>query len=84
MSGSTVAALARRDFSLARSYRLSLGFDVAWGVINLLVYFFISKLVTTGVDELGVGSVLLLVRRRRDRDVPGHLRDVHGGRVSRA
>ena len=53
MSGSAVSALARRDLSLARSYRLSLGFDVAWGVIDLLVYFFISKLVTTGVEDLG-------------------------------
>ena len=53
MSGSTVLALARRDFALTRSYRLSIISDVAWGVLNLLVYFFISKLVTTGVEDLG-------------------------------
>ena len=53
VSSSAVSALARRDFLLARSYRLSLGFDVVWGVIDLLVYFFISKLVTTGAEDLG-------------------------------
>ena len=58
MSGSVVAALARRDFALMRSYRLSFVSDVAWGVLNLLVYFFISKLVTTAdvvVQDFGPG-----------------------------
>ena len=64
-------------FALARSSGSRSVSDVVWGVLNLLVYFFISKLVTTGVED-PVGSVLLLVRRRRNRDVPGHLRDVHG------
>ena len=58
-----IAALARRDLQVTRSYRLSFVSDIGWGVLNLLVYFFISKLVDTGSGDIGVGSVLLLVRR---------------------
>jgi ABC-2 type transport system permease protein len=47
-----VAALARRDFLLARSYRLSFVSDIGWGVLNLLVYFFISKLVDTDATSI--------------------------------
>lgn len=49
---SAVAALARRDFLLARSYRLSFGFDLAWGVIDLVLYFFISKIVGISTADL--------------------------------
>lgn len=38
-----LAALGRRDFVQARSYRMALGFDLGWGVVNVLVYYFISK-----------------------------------------
>jgi ABC-2 type transport system permease protein len=38
-------AMARRDFLLARSYRLPFVADLTWGVIDLVVYFFISKVV---------------------------------------
>ena len=44
----TVAALARRDLKVMRSYRFSMASDVVWGVLNLLVYFYISKFVDTG------------------------------------
>jgi hypothetical protein len=40
---SAVWALIKRDFLIARSYRLALGLDLVLGVLNLLVYFFISK-----------------------------------------
>jgi ABC-2 type transport system permease protein len=45
-------ALAARDLLLQRSYRLSLAFDVFWGLINVVLYFFISKVVgpNPGVD----------------------------------
>jgi ABC-2 type transport system permease protein len=49
-----IAALARRDLLITRSYRLSFVSDIGWGVFNLLVYFFISKLVDT--DTAGIGS----------------------------
>lgn len=38
-------AMARRDFLLARSYRLPFLADLAWGVIDLVVYYFVSKVV---------------------------------------
>jgi ABC-2 type transport system permease protein len=36
-------ALARRDFSVFTSYRFAIGFDLFYGLIDLLVYFFISR-----------------------------------------
>ncbi len=40
-----IAALARRDFLVARSYRIAFAFDLAWGVIDLLLYFFLSHII---------------------------------------
>lgn len=48
-----VSAIARRDFLVVRSYRLSLASATIFGVLDLAVYFFISR--TFG----GVGSVSL-------------------------
>lgn len=42
---SILAAFARRDFLVARSYRLPFAADLAWGVIDLVLYYFISKVV---------------------------------------
>jgi ABC-2 type transport system permease protein len=36
-------ALARRDYSIATSYRLAVGFDLIYGLIDLLIYYFISR-----------------------------------------
>jgi ABC-2 type transport system permease protein len=36
-------ALARRDFSVFTSYRFAIGFDLLYGLIDLLVYYFISR-----------------------------------------
>jgi ABC-2 type transport system permease protein len=36
-------ALARRDYSISTSYRLAVGFDLLYGVIDLLIYYFISR-----------------------------------------
>jgi ABC-type polysaccharide/polyol phosphate export permease len=42
---SAVAAFARRDFLIASSYRLPFVADLTWGVIDLVLYFFISEVV---------------------------------------
>jgi ABC-type multidrug transport system permease subunit len=36
-------ALARRDYSVATSYRFAVGFDLFYGLIDLLIYYFISR-----------------------------------------
>lgn len=38
-----VAAVIRRDYDVARSYRLPFVLDLFYGVINLVVFFFISR-----------------------------------------
>lgn len=39
------AALTRRDFEIARSYRVAFVLDVFWGAIDVLFYFYFSKIV---------------------------------------
>lgn len=41
--GPVVAAVVRRDYHVARSYRLPFVLDLFYGVINLVVFFFISR-----------------------------------------
>ena len=48
----TITALAYRDLLVTRSYRLSFVSDIGWGVVNLLVYSFISKLVDTDATSI--------------------------------
>ena len=38
-----VRALVRRDYAVSRSYRLTFVLDVFFGVVSLLIYFFISR-----------------------------------------
>jgi ABC-2 type transport system permease protein len=38
-----ILALIRRDYSYIRSYPLVLSFDIGYGLIDLLIYFFISR-----------------------------------------
>ena len=45
MTVTAILALSRRDFLTARSYRLPFIADVTWGVIDLVLYYFISKIV---------------------------------------
>jgi ABC-2 type transport system permease protein len=40
-----VAAIARRDYRITRSYRLAFGLDVVYGALELVLYFFVSKVV---------------------------------------
>lgn len=41
--GSVVLALVRRDYLLTRSYRLALVLDLFFGVVHLVIFYFISK-----------------------------------------
>jgi len=43
MSVQPLLALIRRDYSYVRSYPLLLTFDLAYGLLDLLIYFFISR-----------------------------------------
>jgi ABC-2 type transport system permease protein len=36
-------ALTRRDYSVFSSYRFAIGFDLLYGIIDLLIYYFISR-----------------------------------------
>ena len=38
-----IAALVRRDYMVQRSYRLVFVLDVFYGIVNLLVFYFISQ-----------------------------------------
>jgi ABC-type multidrug transport system permease subunit len=38
-----LVALARRDYSVFTSYRFAIGFDLIYGLVDLLIYFFISR-----------------------------------------
>jgi ABC-type polysaccharide/polyol phosphate export permease len=54
---SAALALAWRDYTATRSYRAALVFDLAWGVVDLLLYFFLSKIVNaSGADLHGAPS----------------------------
>jgi ABC-2 type transport system permease protein len=45
-----IAAIIRRDYQLARSYRLAFAMDLVLGFANLILYFFISR-TFTGVGQ---------------------------------
>ena len=45
MRAAPVAALASSDFLVRRSYRFALGYDLLWGLIDLVLYYFISRVV---------------------------------------
>ena len=40
-----IRALAARDLLVQRSYRLSIAFDLFWGAIGIVLYYFISRVV---------------------------------------
>jgi ABC-2 type transport system permease protein len=48
-------ALARRDYSVFTSYRFAIGFDLLYGLIDLFVYFFISR-TFEGAATAGLGG----------------------------
>jgi ABC-2 type transport system permease protein len=48
-----IAAIARRDFLLTRSYRTGFVFDLAWGIVEVFLYFFISRVVGVSSADLG-------------------------------
>ena len=82
----TVLAFARRDFLVMRSYRLPFVADLAWGVLNLVVFHFISKVVgPVPADELDgapsyfafalVGILVSLVIGTATTEIAGRIRD---------
>lgn len=85
MTRAVVGALARRDFELTQSYRLAFVFDIGWGVLDLLLYFFISKIVEPSSADLGgapsyfsfavAGIVMSLVVYATSSDIAYRLRD---------
>ncbi len=48
-----IGTLVRRDFAVARSYRLSFYLDIALGVVDLCIYYFISKTFPRAISNLG-------------------------------
>jgi ABC-2 type transport system permease protein len=85
MTRAVVAAFARRDFELAQSYRLAVAFDISWGLLDLIVYFFISRIVVPGDADLGgapsyfafaaAGIVMSLVVTATSSEIAFRLRD---------
>lgn len=51
-----VVALSRRDFLITKSYKLPFALDVFYGVGNLVVFFFISRVVGTPTGALLQGA----------------------------
>lgn len=81
-----LAALARRDFLIARSYRLPFVADVSWGVIDVVLYYFVSKVVgpEPGADLQGApsyfafalaGILVALVIESATSEIAGRIRD---------
>jgi len=48
-----IGTLVRRDFAVARSYRWSFYLDIALGVVDLCIYYFISKTFPHAISNLG-------------------------------
>lgn len=83
---SALLALARRDFLIAASYRLPFFADVSWGVIDLVLFFFISRVVgpVPAADLQGApsyfafavaGILLSLMIGSATGDIAGRIRD---------
>jgi len=80
-----LAAFARRDFRIAASYRLPFVADLSWGVIDLVLYYFISKVVgpDPGADLQGAptyfafalaGILMSLVIESATSEISGRIR----------
>lgn len=52
LRGGTLAAMVNRDFKITSSYRTAFLFDLAFGVLNLLVFYFISRTLQPRGDDL--------------------------------
>src|SRR5436305_2391940 len=50
-----IAALVRRDFRITLSYRTALVSDLAFGLLNLTAYYYISKALKPGIHH-GLGG----------------------------
>ena len=70
MSSSLTAirALVRRDFSITRSYRLSFALEAVYGVLGLVLYYFISRTFeNAGAERTRRRAVVFCVCRRGTR-----------------
>lgn len=56
MHVAVVAAMVRRDFAIARSYRMAFLLDSVFGLLNLVVFFYISRAVTPRAGDLSGAS----------------------------
>jgi ABC-type multidrug transport system permease subunit len=80
-----LGALARRDFLIARSYRSTFTLDIFFGVMNLVIFFFISETVSLRTDTLqgaptyfafaSVGIVLTVVMQATTTGLARRLRE---------
>ena len=80
-----LGALARRDFLIARSYRATFTLDLFFGVMNLVIFFFISKTVELRTDTLdgaptyfafaSVGIVLTVVMQATTTGLARRIRE---------
>ena len=81
-----LAAFARRDFLVMRSYRLPFVADLVWGVIDLVVFYFISEVVgPVPAEDLDgapsyfafalVGILVSLVITTATTEIAGRIRD---------
>jgi ABC-2 type transport system permease protein len=80
-----LVALVRRDFSIQRSYRLAFLLDIFFGVMNLLVFYYISRTLTPQVDSLqgapsyfafaSVGIVLSVIMQAATTGITRRIRE---------
>lgn len=84
LRGGILAAMVRRDLRITASYRVAFLFDVAFGVLNLLVFYFISRTVqprdvdlggaVTYFDFAAVGIAMTLVIQATTTQLAAHIR----------
>jgi ABC-2 type transport system permease protein len=55
LAAAPLHALVRRDYSIFRSYRFALGFDLLYGLIDLFIYYFVSR-TFTGASTADLGG----------------------------
>jgi ABC-type multidrug transport system permease subunit len=80
-----LTALVRRDFSITRSYRAAFALDVFFGIMNLIVFYYVSRTVTLRSDNLqgaptyfafaSVGIVLTVVMQAATTGLARRIRE---------
>ncbi|MDQ3878986.1 MAG: ABC transporter permease [Actinomycetota bacterium] len=80
-----LAAITKRDFLISTSYRLAFALDTVFGLINLFIYYFISKVFDTSSISLGaapsyfsfvaVGATITIVIQAASTSMATRLRE---------